>query len=279
MGSMRHALTTVKKNSSPWGPPLAGLVCFLGPWVLRGRETAFNLVYILLHLCDDPSSWRTKNLRRWLLEQEETYRRHTRFGGPAKLFSEAQQTLPSLPTCSLETGERSVVVTQLLSLVRLFVTPWTAACRASLSFTMSQNLLRLISIELVMLSNHLTLSHFLLFLPSIFPSIRVFSNELALCIRWPKYWSFSFSISPSNKYSVLMSFRIDWFDRLAFQGTLKSLLQHHNTKTSILWHSAFFMAQFSHPYMTTGKITALITWTEKDLRLNKKHLSKGANRG
>ena len=147
MGSMRHALTTVKKNSSPWGPPLAGLVCFLGPWVLRGRETAFNLVYILLHLCDDPSSWRTKNLRRWLLEQEESYRRHTRSGGPAKLFSEAQQTLPSLPTCSLETGERSVVVTQPLSLVRLFVTPWTAACQASLSFTMSQSLLKFTSIS------------------------------------------------------------------------------------------------------------------------------------
>ena len=117
------------------------------------------------------------------------------------------------------------------------------------------------SIELVMLSNHLILCHPLLFLPSIFPSIRIFSNESVLCIRWPKYWSFSFNISPSNEYSGLISFRMDWLDLLAAQGTLKSLLQHHGSKASILWCSAFFMVQLSHPYMTTGKTIALTRWT------------------
>ena len=117
------------------------------------------------------------------------------------------------------------------------------------------------SIELVMPSNHLILCHPLLLLPSIFPTIRVFSNESALCVRWPKYWSFTFSISPSNEYSGLISFRIDWFDLLAFHGTLKSLLQHHGSKASILQHSAFFMIQLSHPYMTTGKIVALTRQT------------------
>ena len=120
--------------------------------------------------------------------------------------------------------------------------------------------LKLMSIELVMPSNHLILCHLLL-LPSIFPSIRVFSNELVLHIRWPKYQSFSFSISPSNEYSGLISFRIDWFDLLAVQGTLKSLLQHHSSKASILWCSAFFIVQLSHPYRTTGKTIALIRWT------------------
>ena len=128
---------------------------------------------------------------------------------------------------------------------------WSAACQASLSFTISQGLLKLMSIELVMPSNHLILCHPLLLLPSIFPSIRVFSNESALRIRWPKYWSFS--ISPSNEYSGLISFRIDWFGFLAVLGTLKSLLQHHSFKASILWCSAFFMVQLSHLYMTTGK--------------------------
>ena len=130
-----------------------------------------------------------------------------------------------------------------LSRVWLFVTPWIAACQASLSFTISQSLLKLMSIESVMPSNHLILCCPLLLLPSIFPSIRVFSNDLgsALCIRWPKYWSFSFSISSSNEYSRLISFRIDWFDLLAVQGTLKSLLQHHSSKASILQCSAFFM--------------------------------------
>ena len=131
------------------------------------------------------------------------------------------------------------------------VTPWTALCQASLSFTISWSLLKLISIELVMPSNHLILCHPLLLLPSIFPSIKVFSNELALGIRWPKHWNFS--ISPSGEYSELFSFRTDYFNLLAVQGTLKSLLQHHSSKASILWSSAFFMIQLSYPYMTTGK--------------------------
>ena len=148
-------------------------------------------------------------------------------------------------------------VVQLLSRVRLFATPWTAARQASLSFTISRSLLKLMSVELVMPSNHLILCHPLLLLPSIFPRIRVFSNELALCIRWQKYWSFSFSISPSNEYSGLISFRMDWLDLLAVQGTLKSLLQHHSSKASVLQCSAFFIVQLSHPYMTTGKTIAL----------------------
>ena len=140
-------------------------------------------------------------------------------------------------------------------------TPWTAACQASLSITNSRSLPKPMSIELVMPSSHLILCRPLLFLPSIFPSIRVFSNEPALCIRWPKDWSFSFSISPSNEYSGLISFRIDWLDLLAVQGILKSLLQHHSSKASILWHSAFFTVQFLHPYMTIGKTIALTRWT------------------
>ena len=130
------------------------------------------------------------------------------------------------------------------------MTPWTAARQASLSITHFQSLLKLMSIELVMTSNHLILCHPLL-LPSIFPSIRVFSNDSVLCIMWPKYWSFS--ISPSNDYSGLISFRMDWFGLLAVQRTLKSLLQHHSSKTSILRCSAFFIVQLSHPYLTTGK--------------------------
>ena len=135
------------------------------------------------------------------------------------------------------------------------------ASQASLSTTNSQSLLKLMSIELVMPSNHPVLCPLLLLLPSIFPSIRVFSNELVLHIRRPKYWSFSFSISPSNKYSGLISFRMDWLDLRAAQGTLKSLLQHHSSKASILWCSAFFMVQLSHPYMTAGKTIALTRWT------------------
>ena len=146
---------------------------------------------------------------------------------------------------------------QLLSCVRLFATPWTAACQASLSITNSQNLLKLMSIASVMLFNHLILCHLLLLPPSIFPSIRVFSNESVLRIRWSKYWSFSFNISPSNEYSGLISFKMDWLDLLAIQGTLKSLLQHHSSKVSILRPSAFFIVQLSHPYMTTGKTIAL----------------------
>ena len=145
-------------------------------------------------------------------------------------------------------GKRySISSVQLLSRVRLFVTPWTATCQASLSITNSRSLLKPMCIESVMPSNHLILCCPLLLPPSIFPSIRVFSNELALCIRWPKYWSFSFNISPSSEYWVLISFRIDWFDLLAVQGTLKSLFQHHNLKALILHHSALFTVQLSHP--------------------------------
>ena len=134
-------------------------------------------------------------------------------------------------------------------------------CSTSLSFTVSQNLLKLLSIELVTPFNRLILCHPLLLLPSIFPSIRVFSSELALCIRWSKNWSFSFSISPSNESSGLISFSIDWFDLLIVQGTLKSLLKHHSSKASVLHCSAFFMVQLSHPYTTTGKTIALTLWT------------------
>jgi len=140
----------------------------------------------------------------------------------------------------------SFSVVQLLSCVRLLVTPWTAAHQASLSFTISQSLLKLMSIESVMPSNHLILCHPLFLLPSIIPSIRVFSNESVLCIRWPEYWSFSFSISSSNEYSRLISFRMDWFDLFAFQGTLKSLLQHHSSKasTGFFEHILFFMSGY-----------------------------------
>ena len=146
---------------------------------------------------------------------------------------------------------------QSLSRVRLFATPWTAARQASLSIGNSQSLLKFMSIELVMPSNHLILCCSLFFLPSILPSIRLFSNESVLNIRWPKYWSFSFSISPSNEYSGLISFRVDWLDLLAVQGTLKSFLQHHSSKPSIPRHSAFSIVQLSHPYMTTVKTIAL----------------------
>ena len=145
---------------------------------------------------------------------------------------------------------------QSLSCVQLFVSPWTAARQVSLSIT-SRSWHKLMSIESVMPSNHLILCHPLLLLPSIFPSIRVFSNESVLRIRWPKYWSFSFSISPSNEYSGLISFKMDWLDLLAVQGTLKSLLQHHSSKASILHCTAFFMVQLSYPYTTIGKTIAL----------------------
>ena len=141
--------------------------------------------------------------------------------------------------------------------VQLFVTPWTAARQASLSITNSWSLLKLIPIESVMPSNHPILCCPILLPPSIFPSIRVFSNESPLCIRWPKYWGFNFNISPSNEYSGLISFRMDWLNLLAVQGALKSLLQYHSSKSSILWRSAFFIVQLSHPYMTTGKTIAL----------------------
>ena len=150
---------------------------------------------------------------------------------------------------------------QSLSRVQLFATPWTAARQASLSITSSQTLLKLMSIKSVMPSNHLILCCPLLLPSSIFPSIRVFSNESFLCTKWPKYWSFSFSISPSNEYSGPISFRMDWLDLLAVQGTLKSLLQHHSLKASILWRSAFFIVRLSHSYMTTGKTIALTRQT------------------
>ena len=150
---------------------------------------------------------------------------------------------------------------QSLSHVWLFVTPWIAARQASLSITNSQSSLRLTSIESVMPSSHLILCHPLLLLSPIPPSIRVFSNESTLRMRWPKYWSFSFSISPSNEHPGLISFRMDWLDLLAVQGTLKSLLQHHSSNTSILRRSAFFTVQLSHPYMTTEKTIALTRWT------------------
>ena len=166
--------------------------------------------------------------------------------------------LPSKPKIYMPLQNIAISSDQLLNCVWFFATPWTAALQASLTITNSQNLLKLMSIELVIPSNNLILCHPLLLLPSIFPNIRVFSRESVLRIRWPKYYSFSFSISPSNEYSGLISFRTDWFDLLAVQGTLKSLLQHHSSKASILWHSALFMIQLSHPYMTTGKTIFLM---------------------
>ena len=150
---------------------------------------------------------------------------------------------------------------QLLRHVQLFATPCTAACQASLPIANSQNLLKLMSIELVMPSNHFILCRPLLLLPSTFHSITVFSNESVLHIRWPKYWSFSFSISPSNENSGLITFRMDWLDFLAVQGTFQSFLQYHSSKASILLCSAFFIVQLSHPYMTPGKTIALTRWT------------------
>ena len=150
---------------------------------------------------------------------------------------------------------------QSLSCVQLFVTPWTSAHQTPLSITNSWSLLKLMSTELVMPSNHLILCYPLLLLPSIFPRIRVFSNESVFHLRWPKYWSFDFSISSSNEYSGLIFFRMDWLDLLAVQGSLKTLLQHHSAKTSILQHSSFFMVQLSHPYLTTEKTIALTRWT------------------
>ena len=152
--------------------------------------------------------------------------------------------------------QKSVVIVQSLSHIQLFLTPGTAACQASLSFTIFRSLLKLMSIDSVMPYNHHVLCRTLLFLPSIFPNIRVFSNESVILIRQPKYWSFSFCITPSDEYSELISFRIEWFDLLAVQGTLKSL-QHHSLKASILYQSPFLMVQLSHPYMTTGKTIAL----------------------
>ena len=149
------------------------------------------------------------------------------------------------------------------------MTPWTVACQTSLTFTNSQSLFKIMSIESVMPSNHLILCCPLLLLPSMFPSIRIFSNKSILHIRWPKYWSFSISISPSNEYSGIISFMIHWFDLLAVQGTLKSLLQHHSSKASVFQHSAFFIIQLSHPYVTTGQtiVLALQSFVSKVMSL------------
>ena len=168
----------------------------------------------------------------------------------------------SSKNCLLKTKETiQFSSVQLLSRVQLFATPWTAARQASLSITNSRSSLRLMSIDSVMPSSHLILCHPLLLLPPIPPSITVFSNELTLHMRWPKYWSFSFTIIPSKEIPGLISFRMGWLDFLVVQGTLKSLLQHHTSKASILQHSAFFTVQLSHPYMTTGKTIALTRWT------------------
>ena len=176
---------------------------------------------------------------------------------------EARKT--TIPQCLKQNHiTESISLVQSFSHVRLFVTPWTAACQASLFINTSQNLLKLMSIESVMPSNHLILCHPFI-LPSVFPSIRVFSSESVLHIRWPKYWSFSFNISPSSEHSGLISFRMDWLDLLAVQGTLKSLLQYNSSKVSILRHSAFFIVQLSHPYMTNGKTISLNRWTIENL--------------
>ena len=191
-------------------------------------------VHIVLSLKASSIIWRSFHIRAWravLFFLTETLNEHINF----TLFSSVQ----------------------LLSRVRLFATPWTPACQASLSITSSWSLLKFMFLELEISSNHLILCDPFLLLLSIFPSIRVLSNESVLCIRWPKYWSFGFSNSPSSEYSGLISFRMDWLDLLAVQGTLKSLLQHHSSKASILRCSVFFMVQLSHPYMTTGKIIAL----------------------
>ena len=180
-------------------------------------------------------------------------------------FSSVTQSCPTLcdtmnrSTSGLPVHHHLLEFTQ--SHVQMFVTSWTAVHQASLSITNSWSLLKLMSIGSVTPFSHLILCHPLCLLPSIFPSIRVFSNESVLHIRWPKDWSFSFSISPSNEHPGLISFRMDWLDFLAIQGTLKSLLQHHSSKASILQRSAFFKVQLSHPYMTTGKTIDLTTWT------------------
>ena len=165
----------------------------------------------------------------------------------------------------MKEANKALSSVQLLSRVWLFVIPWITACQASLSITNSRSLLKLMSIKSVMSSNHLILCLPLLLLPSIFPSIRVFSDESVLYIMWPEYWSFSFSITPANEYSGLISFRMDWLDLLAVQGTLRSILQHHSSKVSILWCSAFFMAQLSHLYLTTGKTIAYRPFWQTDV--------------
>ena len=175
--------------------------------------------------------------------------------------------LPLAPSVPQGSASRLLLSSvQSLSCVRLFANSWTAARQASLSLSNSWSLLKLKSIASVMPSNHLILCHLLLLLPSIFPSIRVFSDESVLHIRWQKYWNFSFNISPSKEYSGLISFRIDWLD-LVVQGTLKNLLQHHSSKASVFWCSSFFMVRLSQPYMTTGKTIALTSFVGKVMSL------------
>ena len=172
-------------------------------------------------------------------------------------------TFPVSPALQADSLPPSVDV-QSLSCVQLFATLWTVACQTPVSFTISWSLLKLMSSESVMPSSHLILCYILLLLPSILPNIRVYSNELVLSIKWPKYWSFSFSISPSNEYSGLISFRMDWLHLLEVQENFKSLLQHHSSKASILQCSAFFIVQLSHPYMSTGKTITLTRWNFVD---------------
>ena len=219
----------------PHGLQSTRLLC---PWDYPGKNTGMGCHFLLQGI------FPTQGLNRSILQRQVISLSSSHVGSPNSLhlFSSVQP----------------------LSRVQLFATPWTAARQASLSITNSQSLLKLMSIESVMPSNHLFFCHPLLLLPSIFPRIRVFSKESVLHIRWPKYWSSSFNISPSNEYSELISFRIDWFDLLAVQGTLKSIFQHHSSKASILWCSAFFVVQLSPPYMTSGKTIALTRWTFVD---------------
>ena len=217
-------------------------------WSRLGSEEL--LYYSVCFLCFSFDQW---------VSRACVFHRDSRVSREKKKKNKSVRACKAVLSCTVHMVQISSA--QSLSCIRLFVTPWTTAYKASLSITNSWSLLKLMSIELVMPSNHLILCHPLLLLPSIFPSIRVFSNESILRIKWPKHWSVSFSISSSSEYSGLISFRLDWLDLLAVQGTLKSLLQHHSSKASILWCSASFIVQLSHPYMTTGKTIALTRWT------------------
>ena len=210
--------------------------------------------WILRILWIFPLTWKSPNSSVFLIESRLQSQLQYILWLGAHFLAEGHSTSGKIPSSDMFACWYSVP-----KCVQLFVTPWIVACQAFLSFTVSWSLLRFMSIESRILSNHLILYHPLLILPSILASIRVFSNELSLPIRYPKYWSFS--ISPSNEYSGLISFRIDWFDFPDAQGTLKSLLQHHNLKASIFWHSGIIMIQLSHWYMTTGKMIALTRWT------------------
>ena len=227
-------------------------------WIQRQRAGLVAAPLTWHEFCCLPSGALSSDVQHWTLIFKSEFILPFYRTKPCKLllFWKYRIGKPPLPF-----GEVQFSSVHLLSCVQLFVTPQTAASQASLSITNSQSLLKLMSIESVMPSNHLILCRSLLLLPSMFPSIRVFSNESALRIRWPKYWSFSFNISPSNKHPGLISFRMDRLDLLAVQGTLKSLLQHHSSKASILRCSAFFIVQLSYPYMTTGKTIVLARQT------------------